>query len=192
MQPKKIPSPRTSNTEQLLDASSSFASAQPLSPELRSSEKDSKMMGQKASLSSPLTVRNTETPNTMQITLPQHGNALQPTLPPSSSTFVTAPQTTAMPITHCHCGIAAALRVVRKNNENKGREFYGCSFGKCDFFTWAASPSSNCYCGLPAKELTVTKDGPTKGRAFSKCATNRCNFFKWCTASAPSQRSSPY
>ncbi|KAJ3278768.1 DNA topoisomerase 3-alpha, partial [Borealophlyctis nickersoniae] len=50
--------------------------------------------------------------------------------------------TTADPSVQCHCGEPGALRTVKKDGPNFGREFYGCGKGGpdrggCDYFQWA-------------------------------------------------------
>ncbi|OQR81470.1 DNA topoisomerase [Thraustotheca clavata] len=88
-------------------------------------------------------------------------------------------------------------RVVSKNGENKGREFWACSLPQaesCGFFEWkdntssSTRPKSNvmCLCGEPAIELT-SKSAQNPGRTFYKCAKSdkneQCKFFEWADSS---------
>uniref|UniRef100_A0A8C0B338 DNA topoisomerase n=1 Tax=Buteo japonicus TaxID=224669 RepID=A0A8C0B338_9AVES len=109
----------------------------------------------------------------------------------------------------CNCGNEALLLTVRKEGPNRGRQFYKCSTGTCNFFLWAdqqpeyrsntcpggergpelfGNNSSNpggstvCKCDQPAVTRTVQKDGPNKGRQFHTCSKPReqqCGFFQW-------------
>ncbi|KAF7267076.1 hypothetical protein GWI33_019678 [Rhynchophorus ferrugineus] len=99
----------------------------------------------------------------------------------------------------CSCNQKAIMLTVRKDGPNKGKQFYKCAAGSCNFFLWDPNDSSNhtqsssfggprqssrelrCRCNLPAPLRTVNKDGPNKGRQFYCCSkiTDRCNFFKW-------------
>lgn len=50
----------------------------------------------------------------------------------------------------CNCGNVAIWRTVKKDNQNKGRDFWTCS--ECNFFKWAYDPlyfkQGACYrCG---------------------------------------------
>ncbi|XP_061415738.1 DNA topoisomerase 3-alpha isoform X2 [Lethenteron reissneri] len=107
----------------------------------------------------------------------------------------------------CNCGIEATLLTVKKEGINKGRMFYKCPSGVCNFFLWAdqqdsgyRSAQSNqgsfhsstvsrgghdevmCSCNNPAVMRTIVKDGPNKGRQFYTCSKPRdeqCGFFLW-------------
>jgi DNA topoisomerase-3 len=39
----------------------------------------------------------------------------------------------------CACGNTAVQRTSKKENENKGRQFYTCADGSCNAFSWADS-----------------------------------------------------
>lgn len=43
----------------------------------------------------------------------------------------------------CNCGNEALLLTVRKEGPNRGRQFYKCSTGTCNFFLWADQPSED-------------------------------------------------
>ncbi|XP_030001975.1 endonuclease 8-like 3 isoform X2 [Sphaeramia orbicularis] len=79
----------------------------------------------------------------------------------------------------------AALRVVHKEGENKGRQFYTCSLPretKCNFFEWADSHFPFCHHGKRCLMRTVLKLGPNNGRNFYTCSLikgKQCDFFQW-------------
>ncbi|XP_008304433.1 endonuclease 8-like 3 isoform X1 [Stegastes partitus] len=79
----------------------------------------------------------------------------------------------------------AVLRVVHKEGENKGRQFYSCSLPretKCNFFEWADLHFPLCHHGKRCLMRTVLKLGPNNGRNFYTCSFPRgkqCEFFKW-------------
>ncbi|XP_055080574.1 endonuclease 8-like 3 [Periophthalmus magnuspinnatus] len=79
----------------------------------------------------------------------------------------------------------AALRVVHKHGENKGRIFYTCSLPpetKCNFFEWADSYFPFCHHGKRCLMRTVLKLGPNNGRNFYTCSLikgKQCDFFQW-------------
>ncbi|XP_039976203.1 endonuclease 8-like 3 isoform X1 [Xiphias gladius] len=79
----------------------------------------------------------------------------------------------------------AVLRVVHKNGENKGRQFYACSLPretKCNFFEWADSHFPLCQHGKRCLMRTVLKVGPNNGRNFYTCSFpkgKQCDFFQW-------------
>nr|CAI5864351.1 unnamed protein product [Callosobruchus analis] len=101
----------------------------------------------------------------------------------------------------CSCNKTAILLTVRKDGPNKGRQFYKCSDGVCNFFLWAPDPNGaastsgspmtgfgnvqqnmRCMCGQQAVLRTVNKEGPNKGRQFYCCPKpmgESCKFFKW-------------
>ncbi|XP_075904162.1 endonuclease 8-like 3 isoform X2 [Nelusetta ayraudi] len=79
----------------------------------------------------------------------------------------------------------AVLRVVHKEGENKGRQFYSCSFpreNKCNFFEWADLHFPFCHHGKRCLMRTVLKLGPNNGRNFYTCSLQKgkqCDFFQW-------------
>ncbi|XP_042274984.1 endonuclease 8-like 3 [Thunnus maccoyii] len=79
----------------------------------------------------------------------------------------------------------AVLRVVHKEGENKGRQFYTCSLPretKCNFFEWADLRFPTCHHGKRCLMKTVLKLGPNNGRNFYTCGFKQgkqCNFFQW-------------
>ncbi|XP_057206157.1 endonuclease 8-like 3 isoform X2 [Triplophysa rosa] len=78
-----------------------------------------------------------------------------------------------------------ALRVVTKDGENKGRQFYTCSLPRetqCNFFEWADLHFPMCHHGKRTLMKTVLKLGPNNGRNFYTCPVKmgkQCNFFQW-------------
>ncbi|XP_052018410.1 endonuclease 8-like 3 isoform X2 [Apodemus sylvaticus] len=80
-----------------------------------------------------------------------------------------------------HC----VLRVVRKDGENKGRQFYACSLprgAQCGFFEWADLSFPSCRHGKCSIMKTVLKIGPNNGKNFFVCPLEKekqCNFFQW-------------
>ncbi|XP_026213590.1 endonuclease 8-like 3 isoform X1 [Anabas testudineus] len=79
----------------------------------------------------------------------------------------------------------AVLRVVHKEGENKGRQFYACSLPretKCNFFEWADLHFPFCHHGKRCLMRTVLKLGPNNGRNFYTCSFQKgkqCDFFQW-------------
>ncbi|XP_021026598.1 endonuclease 8-like 3 [Mus caroli] len=77
------------------------------------------------------------------------------------------------------------LRVVRKDGENKGRQFYACSLprgAQCGFFEWADLSFPFCRHGKRSIMKTVLKIGPNNGKNFFVCPLEKekqCNFFQW-------------
>ncbi|KAM9191954.1 endonuclease 8-like 3 [Dugong dugon] len=77
------------------------------------------------------------------------------------------------------------LRVVRKDGENKGRQFYACPLpreAQCGFFEWADLSFPFCNHGKRSIMRTVLKIGPNNGRNFFVCPLEKekqCNFFQW-------------
>ncbi|XP_006630151.1 endonuclease 8-like 3 isoform X1 [Lepisosteus oculatus] len=78
-----------------------------------------------------------------------------------------------------------ALRVVKKEGENKGRQFFTCSLPRetqCGFFEWADLHFPTCHHGKRCLMRTVLKLGPNNGRDFYVCPlgkTKQCDFFQW-------------
>ncbi|XP_076005259.1 endonuclease 8-like 3 [Genypterus blacodes] len=79
----------------------------------------------------------------------------------------------------------AVLRVVHKEGENKGRQFYACSLPRetqCQFFEWADLHFPVCNHGKRTLMRTVLKLGPNNGKNFYTCGFQKdkqCNFFQW-------------
>ncbi|XP_030419646.1 endonuclease 8-like 3 isoform X3 [Gopherus evgoodei] len=78
-----------------------------------------------------------------------------------------------------------SLRVVRKEGENKGRQFYTCPLPRgtqCDYFEWADLQFPFCNHGKRCIMRTVLKIGPNNGKNFFVCPFRKdkqCDFFKW-------------
>ncbi|XP_028816146.1 endonuclease 8-like 3 [Denticeps clupeoides] len=77
------------------------------------------------------------------------------------------------------------LRVVNKDGENRGRQFYACSLPRekqCKFFQWADLHFPACNHGRRCLMRTVLKLGPNNGRNFYVCPLKQgkqCGFFLW-------------
>uniref|UniRef100_A0A8C5PX91 Endonuclease 8-like 3 n=1 Tax=Leptobrachium leishanense TaxID=445787 RepID=A0A8C5PX91_9ANUR len=82
------------------------------------------------------------------------------------------------------------LQVVKKDGDNKGRQFYTCSLpreSRCEFFQWADLHFPFCNHGQRCIMRTVLKIGPNNGKNFYVCKLGRdkqCDFFEWAK-SAP-------
>ncbi|XP_029436201.1 endonuclease 8-like 3 isoform X2 [Rhinatrema bivittatum] len=80
-----------------------------------------------------------------------------------------------------------ALQVVKKEGNNKGRQFYACSLPRetrCEFFQWADLHFPFCNHGKRCIMRKVLKMGPNNGRNFYVCPWEKsesCNFFQWAT-----------
>ncbi|NXF93633.1 NEIL3 Endonuclease, partial [Eubucco bourcierii] len=78
-----------------------------------------------------------------------------------------------------------SLRIVRKDGENKGRQFYTCPLPRetrCDYFQWADLNFPFCNHGKRCVMKTVFKIGPNNGKNFFVCPLGKekqCGFFKW-------------
>ncbi|NXP46253.1 NEIL3 Endonuclease, partial [Heliornis fulica] len=78
-----------------------------------------------------------------------------------------------------------SLRVVRKDGENKGRQFYRCPLPRetqCDYFQWADLTFPFCDHGKRCLMKTVLKIGPNNGKNFFVChfgKEKQCGFFQW-------------
>nr|XP_030127166.3 endonuclease 8-like 3 isoform X2 [Taeniopygia guttata] len=78
-----------------------------------------------------------------------------------------------------------SLRVVRKDGENKGRQFYCCSLSRetrCEYFQWADLDFPFCNHGKRCVMKTVLKIGPNNGKNFFVCPLvkeKQCGFFQW-------------
>ncbi|KAG8592043.1 hypothetical protein GDO81_000385 [Engystomops pustulosus] len=84
----------------------------------------------------------------------------------------------------------SALQVVKKDGENKGRQFYSCSLpreARCDYFQWADLHFPFCNHGKRCIMRTVLKIGPNNGKNFYVCPFGKdkqCNFFEWVKPAA--------
>ncbi|XP_072904146.1 endonuclease 8-like 3 isoform X1 [Hemitrygon akajei] len=93
-------------------------------------------------------------------------------------------------------GRPCTLRVVKKEGNNKGRQFYACSMAQaqqCDYFQWADLHFPICNHGRRCIMRTVLKLGPNNGRNFYVCSQSmdkQCNFFQWAE-SGPGIKSTP-
>ncbi|NXL61600.1 NEIL3 Endonuclease, partial [Chordeiles acutipennis] len=82
-------------------------------------------------------------------------------------------------------GRLCSLRVVRKDGENKGRQFYTCPLPRetrCDYFQWADLNFPFCNHGKRCVMKTVLKMGPNNGKNFFVCPLGKekqCGFFQW-------------
>ncbi|KFQ88212.1 Endonuclease 8-like 3, partial [Phoenicopterus ruber ruber] len=78
-----------------------------------------------------------------------------------------------------------SLRVVRKDGENKGRQFFTCPLPRetrCDYFQWADLNFPFCNHGKRCVMKTVLKVGPNNGKNFFVCPLGKekqCGFFQW-------------
>ncbi|NWI10784.1 NEIL3 Endonuclease, partial [Crypturellus soui] len=85
------------------------------------------------------------------------------------------------------------LRVVRKDGENKGRQFYTCPLPRkcrCDYFQWADLNFPFCNHGKRCVMKTVLKIGPNNGKNFFVCPSvkeKQCGFFQWADQQAGMQ-----
>ena len=132
------------------------------------------------------------------------------TISSSIQSFTPAPMPSRLNVNEnsqiiCICGISAALRNVKKEGSNFGKQFFACSkpqsdLTKCDFFQWNDNSSGSscisrfeqnaqtivtnktkCHCNLIAVTRTLSKAGANQGRQFYTCTKSaaRCNFFQW-------------
>uniref|UniRef100_A0A663M872 Endonuclease 8-like 3 n=1 Tax=Athene cunicularia TaxID=194338 RepID=A0A663M872_ATHCN len=89
-----------------------------------------------------------------------------------------------------------SLRVVRKDGENKGRQFYTCPLPRetrCDYFQWADLNFPFCNHGKRCVMKTVLKIGPNNGKNFFVCPLEKekqCGFFQWA-GNGPGMQVSP-
>ncbi|NXS33698.1 NEIL3 Endonuclease, partial [Pomatostomus ruficeps] len=78
-----------------------------------------------------------------------------------------------------------SLRVVRKDGENKGRQFYCCPLPRetrCEYYQWADLDFPFCNHGKRCIMKTVLKIGPNNGKNFFVCRFEKeeqCGFFQW-------------
>ncbi|XP_063014039.1 endonuclease 8-like 3 [Melospiza melodia melodia] len=110
------------------------------------------------------------------------------------NTAISAPQTNVTDATrmwsvgHPRCSKhnrLCSLRVVRKDGENKGRQFYCCPLSRetrCEYFQWADLDFPFCNHGKRCVMKTVLKIGPNNGKNFFVCPLGKekqCGFFQW-------------
>ncbi|XP_046878047.1 endonuclease 8-like 3 isoform X1 [Hypomesus transpacificus] len=113
-----------------------------------------------------------------------HNGAL---LVSSSQTKAPNEETQGVPTIPCCTShrCPSVLRVVNKEGENKGRQFYNCSFPRdkrCNFFEWADLHFPLCNHGKRCLRRTVLKLGPNNGRNFYVCSFlmgKQCDYFQW-------------
>ncbi|XP_038125028.1 endonuclease 8-like 3 [Cyprinodon tularosa] len=102
----------------------------------------------------------------------------------SGTASTAAPVPPSPPCCTSHCR-PTVLRVVHKEGDNKGRQFYSCSLpreNKCNFFQWADLHFPLCHHGKRCLMRTVLKLGPNNGRNFYTCSFQKgkqCDFFQW-------------
>ncbi|NXA29770.1 NEIL3 Endonuclease, partial [Ibidorhyncha struthersii] len=96
--------------------------------------------------------------------------------------------TRMLSVGHPRCskhGRLCSLRVVRKDGENKGRQFYTCPLPRetqCGYFQWADLNFPFCNHGKRCVMKTVLKIGPNNGKNFFVCPLGKekqCGFFQW-------------
>uniref|UniRef100_A0A803TVN4 Endonuclease 8-like 3 n=1 Tax=Anolis carolinensis TaxID=28377 RepID=A0A803TVN4_ANOCA len=103
---------------------------------------------------------------------------------PDNMTDGSCPLSAASPRCNKHSRFCV-LRVVRKDGENKGRQFYACPLPKearCDYFEWADLHFPFCNHGKRCIMRTVLKIGPNNGKNFFVCPLGKdkqCDFFQW-------------
>ncbi|NXG77878.1 NEIL3 Endonuclease, partial [Baryphthengus martii] len=104
--------------------------------------------------------------------------------PQANKTDDTCPLSTGHPRCSNHSRLCS-LRVVRKDGENKGRQFYTCSLPRetrCEYFQWADLNFPLCNHGKRCVMKTVLKIGPNNGKKFFVCPLGKekqCGFFQW-------------
>ncbi|KAM4710536.1 endonuclease 8-like 3 [Discoglossus pictus] len=95
-----------------------------------------------------------------------------------------SPSSSSIPLCTKHRR-TCALQVVRKDGDNKGRQFYTCSLpreSRCEFFEWADLQFPFCNHGKRTIMRTVLKIGPNNGKNFYVCPLGKdkqCDFFEW-------------
>ncbi|XP_063314225.1 endonuclease 8-like 3 [Pelobates fuscus] len=96
--------------------------------------------------------------------------------------------TSALNVNSPHCSKhqrPCALQVVRKDGDNKGRQFYTCSLpreSRCEHFEWADLQFPLCNHAKRSIMRTVLKLGPNNGKNFYVCPLGKdkqCGFFEW-------------
>ncbi|CAB1337367.1 unnamed protein product [Coregonus sp. 'balchen'] len=117
---------------------------------------------------------------------PQNGT--HPNLSPPQNKAPTGGTQTQSPPSNPCCvshGRPSVLRVVTKQGDNKGRQFYTCSLPRetqCKFFEWADTHFPFCNHAKRCLMRTVLKLGPNNGRNFYVCSFpkgKQCDFFQW-------------
>ncbi|NWV38303.1 NEIL3 Endonuclease, partial [Grantiella picta] len=104
--------------------------------------------------------------------------------PPTNGTDDTHMSSMGHPRCSKHSRLCS-LRVVRKDGENKGRQFYSCPLPRetrCDYFQWADMDFPFCNHGKRCVMRTVLKIGPNNGKNFFVCRLEKekqCGFFQW-------------
>uniref|UniRef100_A0A8D0BRY2 Endonuclease 8-like 3 n=1 Tax=Salvator merianae TaxID=96440 RepID=A0A8D0BRY2_SALMN len=104
--------------------------------------------------------------------------------PPVNMTDGPSALNASSPRCHKHSRLCI-LRVVRKDGENKGRQFYACPLpreARCDYFEWADLHFPCCNHGKRCIMRTVLKIGPNNGKNFFVCPLGKekqCDFFQW-------------
>ncbi|KFP30373.1 Endonuclease 8-like 3, partial [Colius striatus] len=94
-------------------------------------------------------------------------------------------------------GRLCSLRVVRKDGENKGRQFYTCPLPRetrCDYFQWADLDFPFCNHGKRCVMKTVLKIGANNGKNFFVCPLmkeKQCGFFQWAEENGPGMQVIP-
>ncbi|NXX80483.1 NEIL3 Endonuclease, partial [Urocolius indicus] len=94
-------------------------------------------------------------------------------------------------------GRLCSLRVVRKDGENKGRQFYTCPLPRetrCNYFQWADLNFPFCNHGKRCVTKTVLKIGPNNGKNFFVCPLvkeKQCGFFQWAEENGPGMQVVP-
>ncbi|CDQ74090.1 unnamed protein product [Oncorhynchus mykiss] len=125
---------------------------------------------------SPVSVSNKPQNGTHHNLSPPQNNA------PSGSTQTQSPPSNPCCVSH---GRPSVLRLVTKQGDNKGRQFYTCSLPRetqCKFFEWADTHFPNCNHAKRCLMRTVLKLGPNNGRNFYVCSFpkgKQCDFFQW-------------
>ncbi|XP_053114128.1 endonuclease 8-like 3 isoform X2 [Hemicordylus capensis] len=104
--------------------------------------------------------------------------------PPVNMTDGSCTLSTASPRCSKHSRFCT-LRIVRKDGENKSRQFYACPLPRetqCDYFQWADLHFPFCNHGKRCIMRTVLKIGPNNGKNFFVCPLGKdkqCDFFQW-------------
>ncbi|XP_055449591.1 endonuclease 8-like 3 [Psammomys obesus] len=116
--------------------------------------------------------------------LSSYNSGLSNSEPQAKTTHDTHSVNTGVPRCKKHSRLCV-LRVVRKNGENKWRQFYACPLpreARCGFFEWADLFFPFCRHGKRSIMRTVLKIGPNNGKKFFVCPFEKekqCNFFQW-------------
>lgn len=132
----------------------------------------------------PADVPSDPTPSTAD-TLPASGTTHPSSPDPTASAQLKASKAKKAP--KCTCDLVCTVSEVKKNGDNFGRLFYGCSKNaeeQCDFFKWATPAKDQdtkikCKCKKMAAYMKVGEGKPTAGCFFYGCEERKCDFFKW-------------